>query len=121
MNGVLRGRVITPRHKMTFRQDSMVWVWDSTWLPALVVQHAPMGSVLVRLDHGVTFNVVRANVLPRDPARRGSDIPQRVGHQTLIGRLQRELRKHEARGLQRGPIDGKVCLSFAPTAGELPK
>ncbi len=68
---------MTLGHKMTFRQDSMVWVWDSTWLPAVVVRHAPMGCVLVRLDHGVTFNVIRANVLPRDPARCGSDIAGR--------------------------------------------
>jgi hypothetical protein len=50
-------------------------VWDSTWLPAVVVQHAPMGCALVRLDHGVTFNVTMADLLPRDPARCGGDVP----------------------------------------------
>jgi hypothetical protein len=61
-------------HKMIFREDSMVWVWDSTWLPAVVVQHAPMGCALVGLDHGVRFNVTMADLLPRDPARRGGDV-----------------------------------------------
>jgi hypothetical protein len=33
---------MSTRRKMSFGQDSMVWVWDSTWLPAVVVNHAPM-------------------------------------------------------------------------------
>jgi hypothetical protein len=75
MSRALRRCVMTPGQKMTFRQNSMVWVWDSTWLPAVVVQHAPMGCALVRLDHGVTFNVTMADLLPRDPARCGGDVP----------------------------------------------
>jgi hypothetical protein len=75
MSRALRRCVMTPGQKMTFRQDSMVLVWDSTWLPAVVVQHAPMGCALVRLDHGVTFNVTMADLLPRDPARCGGDVP----------------------------------------------
>jgi hypothetical protein len=73
MSRALRRCVMTPGQKMTFRQDSMVWVWDATWLPAVVVQHAPMGCALVRLDHGVTFNVTMADLLPRDPA--AADLP----------------------------------------------
>jgi hypothetical protein len=75
MSRALRRCVMTPGQKMTFRQNSMVWVWDSTWLPAVVVQHAPMGCGLVRLDHGVTFNVTMADLPPRDPARCGGDVP----------------------------------------------
>lgn len=57
------------------KQDSAVWVWDSTWLPAIVVDRAGMGCVSVRLEHGVTFNVNTVNLVPRDPARRGGDMP----------------------------------------------
>ena len=41
--------------KMSFGQGSKVWVWDSMWLPAVVVQPAPMGRILVRVEHGLTF------------------------------------------------------------------
>jgi hypothetical protein len=54
--------------KMSFEQGSKVWVWDSTWLPAIVVLRATMGRVLVRAEHGLTFTVTMANLLPRDPA-----------------------------------------------------
>ena len=54
--------------KMSFDQGSKVWVWDSTWLPAVVVLRAPTGRVLVRAEHGLTFTVTMANLLPRDPA-----------------------------------------------------
>jgi hypothetical protein len=57
------------------KQDSAIWVWDSTWSPAVAVNRARMGSVLVRLEHGVTFNVKMTNVAPRDRALRGRDIP----------------------------------------------
>jgi len=74
--------------KMSFRQDSMVWVWDSTWLPAVVVHHVPMNCLLVRLEHGVTFSVTMADLAPRDPACRGGDVPSAgkrrsitIGHQ----------------------------------------
>ncbi len=81
---------MTPGHKMTFRQDSMVWVWDSTWLPAVVVRHAPTGCALVRLDHGVTFNVTMADLRLRDPARRGGDVPSATRvTRTLVGRQRR--------------------------------
>ena len=66
---------MSTRRKMSFRRDSMVWVWDSTWLPAVVVHLAPMSGALVRLDHGVTFNVTIADLVPRDPACQGADIP----------------------------------------------
>src|SRR5260370_40601424 len=64
---------------MAFRQNSMVWVWDSTGLPAVVVQHAPMGCALVRLDHGVTFNVTMADLLPRYPHAAAETSLQRRG------------------------------------------
>jgi hypothetical protein len=51
---------------MSFKQGSKVWVWDSMWLPAVVVSPARMGRVLVRLDHGVTFTAIMANLRPRD-------------------------------------------------------
>jgi|HubBroStandDraft_1064217.scaffolds.fasta_scaffold1000070_2 hypothetical protein len=66
---------MSTKAKMSFKQHSMVWVWDSTWLPAIVVRGARMGCVLVRLAHGVTFSVTAANLVPRDPACRGGDIP----------------------------------------------
>ena len=54
--------------KLSFKQGSKVWVWDSMWLPAVVVQRARMDRVLVRVDHGVTFTATMANLVPRDPA-----------------------------------------------------
>jgi hypothetical protein len=53
--------------KVGFKQHSTVWVWDSTWLPAVVVHRVQTGCLLVRLTHGVTFSVNVANLLPRDP------------------------------------------------------
>jgi hypothetical protein len=55
------------RRKMSFRQDSTVGVWDSTWLPAVVVHRVQMGCLLVRLEHGVTFSVTVADMVLRDP------------------------------------------------------
>ena len=52
-----------------------VWVWDSIWLPAVVVRSAQMGRVLVRFEHGVTFNAMVSHVRSRDPATGGSDMP----------------------------------------------
>ena len=59
--------------QMSFKQDSTVWVWDSTWFPAVVVHCARMGSLLVRLEHGVTFSATMADLVPRDPC--GSSKP----------------------------------------------
>ncbi len=59
---------MSTRPKTSFGQDSMVWVWDSMWLPAVVVDRAGMDRVLVRVDHGVTFAATMANLLPRDLA-----------------------------------------------------
>jgi hypothetical protein len=66
---------MSTKAEVSFKQHSMVWVWDSTWLPAIVVYRASNGCVLVRLTHGVTFSAPVANLLPRDPACRGSDVP----------------------------------------------
>jgi hypothetical protein len=59
---------MSTRSKMSFRQGSTVWVWDSMWLPAVVVHRAQMGRILVRAEHGLTFSSTMANLLPRDPA-----------------------------------------------------
>jgi hypothetical protein len=59
---------MSTRTKMSFKQGSKVWVWDSMWLPAIVVQRAPMGSILVRVEHGLTFTASTVNLVPRDPA-----------------------------------------------------
>jgi len=63
------------RTEMSFELNSVVWVWDSTWLPAVVLQPVRTGCLLVRLEHGVTFSVNKAAVVPRDPNCRGSDLP----------------------------------------------
>ena len=60
---------------LNFRSGSRVWVWDSTWLPAIVVHRAQTDCLLVRLAHGVTFSVPPAVLRPRDPACRGGDVP----------------------------------------------
>ena len=56
------------RPKMSFKQGSKVWVWDSMWLPAVIVHRPRMDRILVRVEHGVTFTATMANLLPRDPA-----------------------------------------------------
>jgi hypothetical protein len=63
------------RSAISLKQASTVWVWDSIWLPAVIVDRARMGRVLVRLEHGVTFSVAKVEILPRDPASRGGDMP----------------------------------------------
>jgi hypothetical protein len=59
---------MSTRTKMSFKQGSKVWVWDSMWLPAVIVHRAQMDRILVRVEHGVTFTATMANLLPRDPA-----------------------------------------------------
>jgi hypothetical protein len=59
---------MSTRQKMSFEQGSTVWVWDSMWLPAVVVHRASMGRILVRAEHGLTFTSTMANLQPRDPA-----------------------------------------------------
>ena len=54
--------------KTSFRQGTKVWVWDSMWLPAVVINRAPMGRTLIRVEHGLTFTAATANLFPRDPA-----------------------------------------------------
>jgi hypothetical protein len=56
------------RPKTSFKQGSKVWVWDSMWLPAVVVHRVPRGRILVRAEHGLTFSSTMANLVPRDPA-----------------------------------------------------
>ena len=59
---------MSTRPKMSFKQGSKVWVWDSMWLPAVIVHRPRMDRILVRVEHGVTFTATMANLLPRDPA-----------------------------------------------------
>ena len=65
--------------EVSFKRGSRVWVWDSTWLPGVVVCPPAIGCVSVRLEHGVTFSVAIANLVARDPASRGNDIPHPRG------------------------------------------
>ncbi len=88
------------RRKMRVRQDSMVWVWDSTWLPAVVVHRASMNCLLVRLEHGVTFSVTIADLVSSDPACGGADIPSAsTRHSITVGNQQRGAEEHEPRRL----------------------
>ena len=59
---------MSAQRKISFDQGSKVWVWDSMWLPAVVVHRAQMDRVLVRVEHGLTFTATMVNLLPRDPA-----------------------------------------------------
>jgi hypothetical protein len=61
--------------EVSFKRGSSVWVWDSTWLPAVVVCLPAIDCVSVRLEHGVTFSVAVANLVARDPAYPGNEIP----------------------------------------------
>jgi hypothetical protein len=56
-----------------------VWVWDGTWLPAVVTAAlADRGErlLLVRFDHGLTAPARPADLAPRDPHLRGADKPR---------------------------------------------
>jgi hypothetical protein len=59
--------------KMRILQGSTVWVWDSTWLPAVVVGPTRAGFVLVRFEHGVTCSVAMSGLQPHDLTSRDSD------------------------------------------------
>ena len=48
--------------KTSFKPGSKVWVWDSTWLPAVVIGRGPIDRILVRFEHGVTFPVTMENL-----------------------------------------------------------
>jgi hypothetical protein len=61
--------------ELSLEPGSKVWVWDSTWLPAVVVFFFRMDCVSVQLEHGVIFSVGVTNLAARDPARRGRDVP----------------------------------------------
>jgi hypothetical protein len=55
-----------------------VWVWDGGWWPATIVAHeCSAGSLIVRLENGVTVPVPMARLRPRDPELRGADKPRR--------------------------------------------
>jgi hypothetical protein len=60
------------------KRAAPVWVWDGHWWPA-VVKYAGRGggSLIVRLENGVTVPVSMDKLRPRDPALRGSDKPKR--------------------------------------------
>jgi hypothetical protein len=67
------------RSGFILERGSKVWVWDSTWLPAVVVRPGA-DSVLVRLEHGVTFQVAVDKLDIGDPARGGTPrFPLRPG------------------------------------------
>jgi hypothetical protein len=76
----LSSRESEPRAR--FQQGTPVWVWDSAWLPAVVVHRALMDGLLVRLEHGVTFTAAIADVVSRDAASRGTDVPRFRPHPT---------------------------------------
>ena len=61
--------------KMRVLPGSTVWVWDSTWMPAVVVGRTQTGFVLVRFEHGVTCSVAMSDLHPRDLTSRGNDRP----------------------------------------------
>jgi hypothetical protein len=63
--------------KMRILQGSKVWVWDSTWMPAVVVRRTKAGFVLVRFEHGVTCSVAISDLQPRDLTSGDSDRPIR--------------------------------------------
>jgi hypothetical protein len=50
---------MSSRPKLSLKQNSTIWVWDSISLPAVVVRRARTGCVFVRLEHGVTFSATR--------------------------------------------------------------
>ena len=84
---------------MRVMPGSTVWVWDSTWMPAVVVGRTQTGFVLVRFEHGVTCSVAMSDLQPRDLTSRGNDRP-------ISGRVPRA-EPSTKRGQQSSP-HGKV-------------
>ena len=74
--GIVRGFKMGNVPEVSFERGSRVWVWDSTWLRAMVVGLLEADCVSVRLEHGVTVSVAAANLAGRDPASRGNDVPR---------------------------------------------
>jgi len=63
------------RSRIALESGSTVWVWDSTLLPAVVVDYGA-DLVRVRLAHGVTFNVNADKLVVRETAGGGNDVPR---------------------------------------------
>ena len=61
--------------EMSILEGSTVWVWDSTWIPAIVVRRTQTGFVFVRFEHRVTCSVAMSDPEPRDSASRDRDKP----------------------------------------------
>jgi hypothetical protein len=91
---------MSAKPKMSMPQGCTVWVWDSTWIPAVVVVgRTQRGFVLVRFEHGVTCSVAMSDLQPRDLTSRGNDRP-------ISGRVPRA-EPSTKRGQQSSP-HGKV-------------
>jgi hypothetical protein len=60
------------------KRAAPVWVWDGYWWPAVVADaKRGNGSLIVRLENGVTVPVQKARLQPRDPTLGGHDKPRR--------------------------------------------
>ena len=69
------------------------WVWDSTWMPAVVVRRTQSGFVLVRFEHAVTCSVAMSDLQPRDLTARGNDRPmsgRKRCHEPVMNRAANE-------------------------------
>jgi hypothetical protein len=56
--------------------NAAVWVWDSGWWPAVVIDSEPTDNrLLVRFEHGVSAPISVANIQFREPRLCGTDKP----------------------------------------------
>jgi hypothetical protein len=92
------------RSRVAAQSGSTVWVWDSTWLPAVVVDYG-VDLVRVRLAHGVTFSVDVDKLVVRDSAGGGKDAP----HECWRG--ERVIYKQLKGGVDVAQCEGKRALT----------
>ena len=60
------------------RPDVPIWVWDGSWLPAVIAELVPEPDgrvVIVRLENGCSVPASMPDLQLRDPDARGSDRP----------------------------------------------
>jgi hypothetical protein len=62
-----------------------VWVWDGSWLPAVVVE-PERKFVIIRFGHGCSAPALWPDVRRRDPGANGSDRPLLHTQKRTLGR-----------------------------------
>src|ERR1700730_17816679 len=90
------------------KRDTAVWVWDGSWLPAIVTDaFIDRGErlLIVRFEHGVTAPARGVNLEPREPNLRDADKPRTACDRESGG----QSAAAESKKLGQGPPGAKRC------------